>query len=121
MELGLLPLFTHQVILIYLVEMEKNLIILIILKNEINKFIDLSSLKKALVLDGEIVSKNFQELMKQIHRKSSSQNEDASLFLFDILPLQDFQEGIYKSNLKERIIYLKKFYNENFKNCEKYI
>ena len=89
------------------------------LKNEINKFIDLSSLKKALVLDGEIVSKNFQELMKQIHRKSSSQNEDASLFLFDILPLQDFQEGIYKSNLKERIISLKKFYNENFKNCEK--
>ena len=89
------------------------------LKNDINKFIDLSSLKKALVLDGEIVSKNFQELMKQIHRKSSSQNEDASLFLFDILPLQDFQEGIYKSNLKERIISLKKFYNENFKNCEK--
>ena len=89
------------------------------LKNEINKFIDLPSLKKAFVLDGEIVSKNFQELMKQIHRKSSSQNEDASLFLFDILPLQDFQEGIYKSNLKERIIYLKKFYDENLKNCEK--
>ena len=38
---------------------------------------------KPIVLDGEIISKNFQELMKQIHRKSSTQNTDASLFLFD--------------------------------------
>ena len=41
----------------------------------------LSLLKDALVLDGEVVSKNFQELMKQIHRKNSTQNEDAFLYL----------------------------------------
>ena len=57
--------------------------------------------------------------MKQIHRKNSPQSQDASLFLFDILPLNDFQIGVYKSNLKKRVISLKKFYEENFKNCEK--
>ena len=89
------------------------------LKKEIGKFVNLSSLDKAMVLDGEIVSKNFQALMKQIHRKNSPQSQDASLFLFDILPLDDFQIGVYKSYLKKRIINLKKFYEENFKNCEK--
>ena len=39
------------------------------LKKEINTSMKLSLLKDALVLDGEVVSKNFQELMKQIHRK----------------------------------------------------
>ena len=51
------------------------------LKKEINNSMKLSLLKDALVLDGEVVSKNFQELMKQIHRKNSTQNEDAFLYL----------------------------------------
>ena len=57
------------------------------LKKEINTSMKLSLLKDALVLDGEVVSKNFQELMKQIHRKNSTQNEDAFLYLFDVIPL----------------------------------
>ena len=58
------------------------------LKDEIIKCLDFNELNKPIVLDGEIISKNFQELMKQIHRKNSTQNTDASLFLFDTLPLE---------------------------------
>ena len=46
-----------------------------------------------LVLDGEVMSANFQDLMKQIHRKETVQNSDAVLHLFDICPLDDFKKG----------------------------
>ncbi len=46
-----------------------------------------------LVLDGEVMSANFQDLMKQIHRKETVQNSDAVLHLFDICPLEDFKRG----------------------------
>lgn len=48
---------------------------------------------RALVLDGEMVSSSFQELMKQVHRKEDVQAQDARLMLFDILPLSEFQKG----------------------------
>jgi len=46
-----------------------------------------------LVLDGEVMSANFQDLMKQIHRKDNIQNDDAVLHLFDTIPLGCFQAG----------------------------
>ena len=46
-----------------------------------------------LVLDGEVMSANFQDLMKQIHRKDTVQNSDAVLHLFDTIPLGCFQAG----------------------------
>jgi DNA ligase 1 len=46
-----------------------------------------------LVLDGEVMSANFQDLMKQIHRKDTVQNSDAVLHLFDTIPLGCFQNG----------------------------
>ena len=48
-----------------------------------------------LVLDGEIMSSSFQDLMKQVHRKDNVQANDAVLNLFDVLPLEDFEKGIY--------------------------
>jgi DNA ligase-1 len=48
---------------------------------------------RSMVLDGEMVSSSFQALMKQVHRKSDVQSEDARLMLFDILPLSEFQAG----------------------------
>ena len=48
-----------------------------------------------LVLDGEIMSSSFQDLMKQVHRKSDVNANDAVLNLFDVLPLADFEQGIY--------------------------
>lgn len=89
------------------------------LKNEIVSSLNLSTLSKALVLDGEIVSSNFQELMKQIHRKDSSQNEDASLFLFDLLPLENFKLGLYEKTFQERKVSLENIYKKNFSNSEK--
>ncbi len=49
--------------------------------------------ERSIVLDGEMVSSSFQALMKQVHRKSDVQSNDARLMLFDILPLSEFQKG----------------------------
>ena len=45
------------------------------------------------VLDGEIMSASFQDLMKQVHRKSDVKANDAVLNLFDIITLREFQAG----------------------------
>ena len=45
------------------------------------------------VLDGEIMSASFQDLMKQVHRKCDVESTDAVLNLFDILTLREFQAG----------------------------
>ena len=46
-----------------------------------------------LVLDGEVMSANFQDLMKQVHRKDNVSANDAVLHLFDTIPLGCFKEG----------------------------
>src|SRR6056300_214617 len=57
------------------------------------------------VLDGEVMSKDFQDLMKQVHRKDGKAATDSVLHLFDFIPLEDFQKGVwnkpqtYRSNL----------------------
>ena len=48
-----------------------------------------------LVLDGEVMSANFQDLMKQVHRKDTVQNSDAVLHLFDTIPLGCFKNGVW--------------------------
>jgi DNA ligase-1 len=49
----------------------------------------------ALVLDGEIMSSSFQDLMTQVHRKSDVKANDAILNLFDMCPLEDFENGFW--------------------------
>ena len=56
-------------------------------------------LLEPMVFDGEIMSSSFQDLMKQVHRKSNVQATDASLFLFDWLSLEEFQLG--RCNIKQ--------------------
>lgn len=56
-----------------------------------------------MVLDGEVMSSSFQDLMKQVHRKSDVQSEDAVLHLFDILPLSEFSQGSSIHNQIQRI------------------
>jgi DNA ligase-1 len=53
----------------------------------------IDTIGRSYVLDGEVVSSSFQDLMKQVHRKDDVQASDATLMLFDILPLSEFQEG----------------------------
>lgn len=50
-------------------------------------------IKESMVLDGEMVSRNFQALMKQLNRKDNVDTRDAKLALFDCLPLSDFIKG----------------------------
>jgi DNA ligase-1 len=51
-------------------------------------------LREPMVFDGEVMSSSFQDLMRQVHRKSDVEASDAVLHLFDILTLKDFQAGI---------------------------
>ena len=55
-----------------------------------------------LVLDGEVMSDDFQSLMKQVHRKEGAQTEDAYLAVFDMLTLEEFNAGGTDLNAKDR-------------------
>jgi DNA ligase-1 len=66
-----------------------------------------------LVLDGEVMSANFQDLMKQVHRKDNVQNTDAVLHLFDMCPLADFQKGIWDVAQERRSQLVKYWVQEN--------
>ena len=48
---------------------------------------------EGLVFDGEVMSDDFQTLMKQVHRKTGAQTEDSYLALFDMLTLEEFNAG----------------------------
>jgi len=61
-----------------------------------------SSKSMDVVLDGEIMSSSFQDLMKQVHRKDNVEAGDAVLNLFDVLPLEDFEKGIYNKDQATR-------------------
>jgi DNA ligase-1 len=52
-----------------------------------------NTLAEPWVFDGEIMSSSFQDLMKQVHRKSDVQSTDAVLNLFDMLTLEEFESG----------------------------
>ena len=54
------------------------------------------------VFDGEVMSDDFQALMKQVYRKSGAKTDDAYLALFDLLPLKEFNNGKSKLNSIER-------------------
>ena len=54
------------------------------------------------VFDGEVMSDDFQALMKQVYRKSGAKTDDAYLALFDILPLKEFNKGKSKLNTLAR-------------------
>ena len=59
-----------------------------------------------LVLDGEVMSANFQDLMKQVHRKSGGVAKDSVLHLFDMIPLDKFLEGKYEVEQSKRSQYV---------------
>jgi DNA ligase-1 len=66
---------------------------------------------RSYVLDGEVVSRSFQDLMKQVHRKDNVQATDARLCLFDIVPLVEFKTGKSVMTQKRRSLFLKNFEN----------
>jgi DNA ligase-1 len=64
------------------------------------------------VLDGEIMSASFQDLMKQIHRKDDVKSTDAVLNLFDIITLREFQAGRGLHRQIDRSVSLQAWYKE---------
>ena len=69
-----------------------------------------------MVFDGEVMSEDFQTLMKQVHRKEGAQTQDAYLALFDVLDLDEFQAGKGKltaNERKEQLEILTPYFNGN--------
>ena len=64
------------------------------------------------VLDGEIMSASFQDLMKQVHRKSDVKSTDAVLNLFDVITLREFQQGQGVNRQIDRSVSLAAWYND---------
>ena len=64
------------------------------------------------VLDGEVMSSSFQDLMKQVHRKENVSADDAVLHLFDILTLSEFLKGQGQHRQIDRSVSLDAWYNE---------
>ena len=73
-----------------------------------------------MVFDGEVMSDDFQSLMKQVHRKTNAKTEDAYLALFDILPLEEFNDGKSRLSTLERKYHLEKF-TKKFPPCIKIV
>ena len=73
-----------------------------------------------IVFDGEVMSDDFQALMKQVYRKSGAKTDDAYLALFDILPLSEFNQGRSKLTSIERKKELNKL-SKTFENVIKLV
>jgi DNA ligase-1 len=69
-------------------------------------FLDL--LPTSMVLDGEIVAKSFQDLMKMVNTKEVK-SDSSKLALFDIVPLADFKKGKCSMKQKDRHTVLSSF------------
>ena len=71
---------------------------------EINKQFDdmMDQMSESMVFDGEIMSDDFQTLMREIHRKGGAKTKDAKLNLFDCMPLYNFQDGSCVDPITER-------------------
>jgi len=61
------------------------------------------SMRDGFVLDGEVIGKSFNDLMKQARRKSDVAATDSIFYVFDVLPLDAFREGHWNAQLEKRI------------------
>jgi len=80
---------------------------------EIEKVLEKHPAPYDLVLDGEIMSANFQDLMKQVHRKDGKQSKDAVLHLFDLCPLNYFKKGLWEKDQTSRSVLVKDWVAKN--------
>ena len=59
-----------------------------------------------IVLDGEIMSEDFQSLMRQAQRKQNVQTDDCVYHIFDYLMFDDFKKGVSNQVLDNRYEFL---------------
>jgi DNA ligase-1 len=62
--------------------------------------------KGPFVLDGEIVGESFQALMKQAQRKDNARTKDMNYYIFDVVPLADFERGFWNAQQHKRTLML---------------
>jgi DNA ligase-1 len=62
--------------------------------------------KGPFVLDGEIVGESFQALIKQAQRKSDVKTKDMTYYVFDVIPLADFERGFWNAQQHKRTLML---------------
>jgi DNA ligase-1 len=62
--------------------------------------------KGPFVLDGEIVGESFQALMKQAQRKTDVKTKDMTYYIFDVIPLADFERGFWNAQQHKRTLML---------------
>ena len=78
------------------------------LKTYINEF------GRSMIIDGEVMSTSFQDLMKQVHRKENVNASDAVLNVFDMLPLAEFKAGKSSLGQRRRFNYIKENFSKIF-------
>ena len=79
----------------------------------------LDQMPESMVFDGEVMSDDFQTLMREIHRKEGAKTDDAILNVFDCLPLIDFMDGGCGLTISKRKQMLEDFeYPENIRLVE---
>lgn len=71
----------------------KELVNFPVIKEQFARVAQAGGISEPTVFDGEVMSSSFQDLMKHVHRKSDAKTDDATLNLFDIIPLEDFETG----------------------------
>ena len=74
---------------------------------------------RSMIIDGEVMSTSFQDLMKQVHRKENVNASDAVLNVFDMLPLAEFKAGKSSLGQRRRCNYIKENFSKIFgdSNC----
>jgi DNA ligase-1 len=70
-------------------------------------------LTEPIIIDGEMMSANFQDLMKQFNRKTNVDTSDAVYYVFDIITLAEFKAGKGRLVQTKRREILEKFIDEN--------
>jgi DNA ligase-1 len=71
---------------------------------------------RSYVLDGEVMSADFQTLMTQLNRKSDVDASDAVLNVFDIIPLVEFKAGQSVMGQRRRINFLESNFGKVLKD-----
>ncbi len=72
------------------------------IEKQLEQMLGEQSMNGGIVIDGEMVSKSFQALMKQVHRKDSGDAVDAEFAVFDMLSLDEFQAGVSNTPCRQR-------------------
>jgi DNA ligase-1 len=75
---------------------------------------NLDNFGRSYVFDGEVVSATFQALMTQVHRKDNVNASDATLMLFDVVPLVEFKQGCSVMGQRRRSSFMRENFSKIF-------